>query len=82
MTIPRIKTMTIDSHDEAIPVIRLRLAEIDGQSLHLAQDIAAFMSLPLTETAIAVRRSTILASPIACRRSLARKVKSSGRLLS
>ncbi|MBD9558449.1 hypothetical protein [Ensifer sp. ENS03] len=47
MTIPRIKTMTIDSHDEAIPVIRLRLAEIDGQSLHLAQDIAAFMSLPV-----------------------------------
>ena len=49
MTIPRIKTMTIDSHNEAIPVIRFRIVEIDGQPLHLAKDIAAFMSLPVDD---------------------------------
>ncbi|SDM28798.1 hypothetical protein [Ensifer sp. YR511] len=49
MTIPRIKTVTIDSHDEAVPVVRFRIVDIDGQPLHLAKDIAALMSLPLDE---------------------------------
>jgi hypothetical protein len=49
MTFPRIKTMTIDSHDEAVPLIRLRLVEVDSQLMHLARDIAMFMSLPVDE---------------------------------
>ncbi|MBY5868784.1 hypothetical protein [Rhizobium leguminosarum] len=49
MTFPRIKTITIDSHDETIPVVRFRLVEIAGTNYHLAQDIGHHLGLKASE---------------------------------
>jgi len=45
----RIKTMTIDSHDESIPVVSLRFVEIDGINHHLARDVGRYLGLKVDD---------------------------------
>ncbi|PZU83087.1 MAG: hypothetical protein DI528_17980 [Shinella sp.] len=49
MTFPRIKTITIDSHDDAIPLIVSRFVVIDGTPYHLAKDICTYSTLTADE---------------------------------
>lgn len=49
MTFPRIKTLTIDSHDDDIPLIVSRFVVIDGTPYHLAKDICTYSTLTADE---------------------------------
>ncbi|MBY3463490.1 hypothetical protein HFN80_05610 [Rhizobium laguerreae] len=49
MNFPRIKTVTVDSHDETTPVVRFRLVEIGGMNCHLARDIGHHLGLKADE---------------------------------
>lgn len=44
MTYPRIKTLTIDSHDEK-PPMRRRMIELEGRAHYLALDVCPFYGL-------------------------------------
>lgn len=51
MTHPRINTMTIDAHDEDIPVIRLRfITRPDGTAYFLTKDVGEHLGLNAIET--------------------------------
>lgn len=45
MTFPRIKTVTIDSHDDSAPLIRIRFVEINGVNFHLVKDVGQHLGL-------------------------------------
>ncbi len=42
---PRTKTITIDQHDESVPLVRLRFVEIDGTLVYVAKDVGAAIGL-------------------------------------
>lgn len=46
MTVPHIRTITIDFHDDARQNISFRMVDLDNTALHLAMDVCAFTSLP------------------------------------